>query len=285
MKIKFTKMQAYGNDYVYIDAIHQTIKNPQRLSQIVSNRRFAIGSDGLVLICTSEKADFQMRMFNPDGTEAEMCGNALRSIAKYVYEHNLTEKENLTIETLGGLQHVKVTVENKIVVNISANIGKPKFDTSKIPVLTPLKEFVNQEVSVLGKTFHITAVSVGNPHAITFIDNVETMEVKKYGEVLENMVELFPNKTNVTFAQVINRNRIKIREWERGTGETTSCGTGSCATVAASIYLGLCDREVTVEQIGGDLFVEWNKETGNITMTGPAYTVFESEIEIPESEE
>lgn len=285
MKIKFTKMQAYGNDYVYIDAIHQKINKPNELSKILSNRHFAIGSDGMVLICSSEVADFRMRMFNPDGTEGEMCGNALRSVAKYVYDHNLTTKESLIIETLGGLQHVMLTIENGKAINICANIGKPRLDTKKIPVRTKLSEFINQEVTVLGKTFKVTAVSWGNPHIVTFIDDVDSFNVHEYGEALEHMVEVFPNKTNVTFAQIINRKKIKIREWERGTGETIGCGTGCCTAVVGGVLLNLCDREVTVQQIGGDLFVKWDEETENVSMKGPSYTVFEAEIEVPEMEE
>ncbi len=285
MKIKFTKMQAYGNDYIYIDAIHQEIKNPNELSRVLSDRHFAIGSDGIVLICLSKVADFKMRMFNPDGSEGEMCGNALRSVAKYVYDHKLTTKEKLTIETLGGLQHIILTIENEKAVNICANIGKPRLETSVIPVRTKLPEFINQEITVLGKTFKATAVSWGNPHMVTFLDDVDSFDVHGYGEALEHMVEIFPNKTNVTFAQFINRNRLKIREWERGTGETIGCGTGCCTAVVAAVLSGICDREVTVEQIGGDLFVEWNEETGEVFMKGPSHTVFESEIEVPESEE
>lgn len=285
MKLKFTKMQAYGNDYVYIDAIHQEVKNPNELSKILSNRHFAIGSDGLVLICASETADFKMRMFNPDGTEGEMCGNALRSVSKYVYDHKLTDKEELVIETLGGMQHIKLTVEDGIAVNICANIGKPRLDTSVIPVRTKLPEFVNQDVTVLGKTFKVTALSWGNPHMVTFIDDVDSFDVHGYGEALEHMVEVFPNKTNVTFAQIINRNRIKIREWERGTGETIGCGTGCCTAAVAAVLLDKANREVTVEQIGGDLFVSWDEKTGTVSMKGPSHTVFEAEIEVPESEE
>lgn len=280
MKIKFTKMQAYGNDYVYIDAIHQVIEKPNALARFVSDRHFAIGSDGMVLICASTVADFKMRMFNPDGSEGEMCGNALRSVAKYAYDHELTEKEELVIETLGGLQHVQLIIENKKAVNICANIGAPRLDTKVIPVRSNLDEYINQPVTVLGETFYVTALSWGNPHIVTFLDNVDTFDVHGYGEALEHMVEVFPNKTNVTFAQIIDRKTIKIREWERGTGETIGCGTGCCTAVVGAVLLGLCDREVIVEQIGGPLLVVWEKKTGEVSMTGPSQTVFESEIEV-----
>ena len=281
MKIKFTKMQAYGNDYVYINAISQKLSKLDELARFVSDRHFAIGSDGMVLICPSEKGDFRMRMFNPDGTEGEMCGNALRSMSKYVYEHNLTDKTNLTIETLGGMQKVKLFVENGQVVNIEANIGEPRLSTKVIPVNTNLDEFVEQEVEVLDKIFKISALSWGNPHCVIFVDDVANFDVHKYGNAIEHKTDLFPNKTNVTFAQVINRKYIKMREWERGTGETIGCGTGCCTAAVFSVITGRCDREVTVEQIGGNLEVNWDEATNTVFMKGLSHTVFESEIEVP----
>ena len=277
---KFTKMQAYGNDYVYMDAINQKINNVHELARYISDRHFGVGSDGLVLICSSDVADFRMRMFNPDGTEGEMCGNALRSLSKYVYDHKLTDKTELKIETLGGIQHVKLTVENGKAVNIEANIGKPVLDTSIIPVNTKLPEFIEQEVKILDKTFNITAVSWGNPHCVMFIDDVDNFDVEKYGKEIEHKTELFPNKTNVTFAQVIDRNTIKIREWERGTGETIGCGTGCCTATVAAVLTGRCDRKVNVHQIGGILETNWDEETGKMFMKGPSHTVFESEIDV-----
>ena len=277
---KFTKMQAYGNDYVYIDAINQNINNVHELARYISNRHFGVGSDGLVLICKSDVADFKMRMFNPDGTEGEMCGNALRSLSKYVYDHKLTNKEELKIETLGGIQHVKLTVENGKAVNVEANIGKPVLDTNIIPVNTKLSEFVEQEVKILDKTFKITAVSWGNPHCVMFVDDVDDFDVEKYGKAIEYKTDLFPNKTNVTFAQVIDRNTIKIREWERGTGETIGCGTGCCTATVAAVLTGRCDRKVSVHQIGGILETNWDEKTGKMFMKGPSHTVFESEIDV-----
>ncbi|MBR2401644.1 MAG: diaminopimelate epimerase [Lachnospiraceae bacterium] len=278
--MKFTKMQAYGNDYVYINAISQDLPDLPALARFVSDRHFAIGSDGMVLICPSEIADFRMRMFNPDGTEGEMCGNALRSLSKYVYDHKLTDKTELTIETLGGLQHIWLTVENGVAVNIKADIGAPRMDTKVIPINTDLPEFINQPVTVLDRTFLVTAVSWGNPHMVTFVDDVDTLDVHGYGRALEYKTDVFPNKTNVTFAQFVRPDYIKIREWERGTGETIGCGTGCCTAVVAAILLGMCDRKVTVEQIGGPLYVEWDEATGHVLMMGPSHTVFESEIEI-----
>ena len=279
MRIKFTKMQAYGNDYVYINAIEQEIVDPSKLAIFVSDRHFAIGSDGMVMICPSEVADFRMRMFNPDGSEGEMCGNALRSVGKYVYDHKLTEKEFLTIETLGGIQKLWLTIEDGKAVNIRADIGEPRLDTRIIPVNTGLKEFIDQPVQILDATFHVTAVSWGNPHIVTFVDRVADFDVEGYGKALEFHRSLFPNKTNVTFAEFVSRDYLKMREWERGTGETIGCGTGCCTAVVAAVLLGMCDRKVTVEQIGGPLLVEWDEETNHVFMTGPSHTVFESEIE------
>ena len=280
MRIKFTKMQAFGNDYVYINAIQQKLSNLSNLAKFVSDRHFAIGSDGMVLICPSSVADFKMRMFNPDGTEGEMCGNALRSVGKYVYDHGLTKDRKLTIETLGGIQTLELFVENEQAINIRANIGEPRLSTSVIPVNSPLKEFIEQPVQVLDKSFSITAVSWGNPHCVTFLNDIDLFDVHRYGNALEHMRTLFPNKTNVTFAKVVNPNYIKIREWERGTGETIGCGTGCCTAVIAGVLTGRCERKVTVEQIGGPLLVEWDENTNQVFMTGPSHTMFESDIEV-----
>lgn len=280
MRIKFTKMQAYGNDYVYIDAIHQKLDNLTELAIFVSDRHFAIGSDGMVLICPSEIADFRMRMFNPDGTEGEMCGNALRSVGKYVYDHNLTRKDHLTIETIGGIQKLELFIEGEFVVNIRADIGEPRLSTKVIPVNTELDEFVDQPVKVLDEVFGVTALSWGNPHIVSFIENVADFDVESYGKELEYKRDLFPNKTNVTFAQMVRRDYIKMREWERGTGETIGCGTGCCTALVAGVLTGRCNHKVTVEQIGGPLLVEWDQETNHVFMTGPSNTMFESDIEV-----
>ena len=277
--MRFTKMQAFGNDYVYIDAIHQELKNLPELARFVSDRHFAIGSDGMVLICPSEKGDFRMRMFNPDGTEGEMCGNALRSVGKYVYDYRLTDKTDLVIETLGGMQHLTLTVTDGLVSNIRADIGEPRLSTAVIPVVTELPEFVEQPVQVLDRTFHITAVSWGNPHCAMYVDSVADLDVEGYGKTIEHMTSIFPNKTNVTFVEFVRKDYIKIREWERGTGETIGCGTGCATAVVAGVLTGRTDRKVTVEQIGGPLFIEWDEQTNPLFMTEPSHPVFESEID------
>lgn len=278
--MKFTKMQAFGNDYVYIDAIHQKLNNLSSLARYVSDRHFAIGSDGMVLICPSEVANFRMRMFNPDGSEGEMCGNALRSVGKYVYDHGFINKNNITIETLGGIQKLELFTKDGQAVNIRANIGEPRLSTKVIPVNTELPEFIEQPVTILNREFQLSALSWGNPHCVTFIDQVDDFDVARYGKEIENNRELFPNKTNVTFAQLIRRDYIKMREWERGTGETIGCGTGCCTAAVIGALTNRCDRKVTVEQIGGPLLVEWDEETNHVFMTGPSHTMFEADIEV-----
>ena len=277
--MQFTKMQAYGNDYVYIDAINQKLDNLNELARFVSDHHFGIGSDGMVLICPSKVADFRMRIFNPDGTEAEMCGNAIRSVGKYVYDHKLTDKTNLTIETLGGIKNLDLMVENGLVTNIRANISKPIFDADKIPVNTSKDKFIMEDVKILDKTFKLSSLSWGNPHTVLFVDDVANFDVAKYGPAIENDREVFPNRTNVTFAEVVNKNYIKIREWERGTGETIGCGTGCASAVVIASTLGLTDRKCKVEQIGGILEIEYADDS-ELYMTGPSNFVFESEIDV-----
>ncbi len=277
--MRFTKMQAFGNDYVYIDAIHQKLSNLPELARFVSDRHFAVGSDGMVLICPSDKGDFRMRMFNPDGTEGEMCGNALRSVGKYVYDHGLTDKTGLVIETLGGMKRLNLTVTDGKVSDIRADIGEPGLSSRVIPVNTDRPDFIGQDVTVLDRTFRMTAVSWGNPHCVMYVDSVAGLDVEKYGKTIEHMTVLFPNKTNVTFAEYVARDRIKIREWERGTGETIGCGTGCATAVVAGVLNGILDRKVTVEQIGGPLLIEWDEASGHLFMTGPSHTVFEAEID------
>ena len=278
--MRFTKMQAYGNDYVYIDAINQKLNNLNELAKFVSDHHFGIGSDGMVLICPSTVADFRMRIFNPDGTEAEMCGNAIRSVGKYVYDHKLTKKTNLTIETLGGIKNLELTVNKDVVTNIKANISKPIFDPKLIPVNTKKDKFWMEEVQVLDKTFKMSSLSWGNPHTVVFVDDVMNFDVAKYGPAIEKKIEVFPKRTNVTFAEVVNKEEIKIREWERGTGETIGCGTGCSTAVVMGYELGLTSNKCTVWQIGGPLEIEYDINTKDLYMKGPSNFVFESEIDV-----
>lgn len=275
MGIRFTKMQAYGNDYVYVDAIHQEIQDPCRLAKRIADRHFGIGSDGLVLICASDVCDFRMRIFNPDGTEAQMCGNALRSVGKFVYDHHLTDKDIVTVETLGGNQTVYLTVEDGIVTNIRAVIGKPELRAAKVPVKTEEERFIEQPLEILDRTFTASSISWGNPHTVIPVEDVDHLEVEKYGPAVE-YAECFPERTNVTFVQIQDSTHLKIREWERGTGETLGCGTGCCSAVVVMHLLGKCERIVDVEQIGGVLHVEWDSQDV-VHMTGPSHIVYEGE--------
>ncbi len=275
--IKFTKMQGLGNDYVYIDAINQKIENESSLAQIISNRHFGIGSDGLILICSSEIADFRMRMFNSDGSEAEMCGNGIRCVGKFVYDKGLTNKTTLKIETLAGIKELKLNLKEGKVDTVRVDMGEPILEAKKIPVVSNEKIVQNLKLKIEERNFNFTCVSMGNPHAITFVKNIGEFEVERYGSKIE-VNEKFPQKTNVEFIEIVNKNYIKMRVWERGSGETLACGTGACASVVAGIINNLIERKVTVELLGGSLEIEWNKENNHVYMTGPAVTVFEGKL-------
>lgn len=282
MKLKFTKMHAYGNDYIYINAIDQDISDLDlpEIARKLSNRRFYIGSDGIVIIEESEEADYNMRMFNVDGSEGAMCGNAVRSVAKYVYDNQMTEKTEVHIETLSGIKIIHLDVEDGKAINMRAEIGGAHFESEKVPVRSNNFEFIQQTVNARGHVFDVTAVSVGNPHAIIFTENVDQVDVGRYGPEIENMTDLFPDKVNVSFVEVIDSENIKLRFWERGSGETTGCGTGCCAATAVAHYLKKTDNKVRAHQPGGELLVEWDVEKNIISMKGPSTMVFEAEIEI-----
>ena len=277
--LKFTKMHGLGNDYVYMDAIHQDIKEKSKLAKTVSDRHFGIGSDGLILVDKSDKADFKMQMFNSDGTEAEMCGNGIRCVGKFVYDKGLTNKETITVETLAGIKTLVMTTENGKVKLAKVDMGEPILEAEKIPVLaqeTPVKDL---KLKAEDKEFLFTCVSMGNPHAVTFIkEDVNQFNVNKYGKILE-IDKTFPKKSNIEFINVIDNKTLKMRVWERGTGETLACGTGACASVVSSILKGYTARKVTVHLLGGDLNIEWNEKDNHVYMTGPATTVFEGQIE------
>lgn len=277
--IKFTKMHGLGNDYVYIDAINQNIENESSLAQFVSNRHFGIGSDGLILICKSEVADFKMRMFNSDGSEAEMCGNGIRCVGKFVYDKGLTNKTTVKIETLAGIKTLILNTKDGKVETARVDMGEPILEAEKIPVISNENPVKNLNLTAEGEKFKFTCVSMGNPHAITIVDSTEKFDVEKYGKVLE-VDKAFPKKANIEFAQIVNKQNIKMRVWERGAGETLACGTGACATAVACNLNGLTERNVNIELLGGNLAIEWNKEDNHVYMTGPAVTVFEGTLEI-----
>lgn len=275
--IKFTKMHGLGNDYVYIDAISQNIERKSELAQFVSNRNFGVGSDGLILIERSTVADFKMTMFNSDGSQAEMCGNGIRCVAKFVYDKKMTDKTTLKIETLAGIKILELDVEKGEVKKVRVDMGEPILEAEKIPVISTENPVKNLVLTAKDKEFKFTCVSMGNPHAITIVEDTEKFDVKKYGEELE-VDKTFPRRTNVEFVQIVDKNTIKMRVWERGAGETLACGTGACATAVACNLNGLTDRKVTIELLGGNLEIEWNKENNHVYMTGPATTVFEGEL-------
>jgi diaminopimelate epimerase len=278
--LKFTKMHGLGNDYVYMDAINQNIENRSELAKFVSDRHFGIGSDGLILICKSEKADFKMQMFNSDGTEAEMCGNGIRCVGKFVYDKGLTNKETITIETLAGIKTLVLTTENGKMKTARVDMGEPILEPEKIPVISKENPVKNLKIKAEDKEFTFTCVSMGNPHAVTFIkEDVNKFDICKYGKILE-IDKAFPKKANIEFINIVDDKTLKMRVWERGAGETLACGTGACASTVAAILNGYTSREVKVHLLGGDLSIEWNEKDNHIYMTGPATTVFEGIIEI-----
>lgn len=274
--IKFTKMQGLGNDYIYLDCTREREQiNIQEITKKISNRHFGIGSDGVILICPSKIADFKMKMYNADGSEAQMCGNGIRCVGKYVYDKGLTNKTQIDIETLAGVKQLELQVKNQEVENIKVDMGKPILKPEEIP----LKANRNTNILVQSqdKKFKLTCISMGNPHAITIVEKLEEFDVEKYGKNLENN-PIFPQKANIEFVQIINKNKIKMRVWERGSGETLACGTGACASVVACYQNQLTSNQVEVELLGGNLEIEWNKKNHHVYMIGPAKTVFEGEI-------
>ena len=279
--IKFTKMHGLGNDYVYMDAIHQKIENITTLAKFVSNRHFGVGSDGLILICKSDIADFKMRMFNYDGTEAEMCGNGIRCVGKFVYDKGLTKKDNITVETLAGIKKLKFNIKEGNVETVEVDMGEPILEPDKIPVISEEAIVKNLKIKARENEFKFTCVSMGNPHAITIVDNTKDFNIEKYGPVLEKD-EHFPRRANIEFIELVDKNNIKMRVWERGAGETLACGTGACASVVACALNGYIENEANVELLGGTLKIRWDKENNHIYMTGPATTVFEGEIDYKE---
>ena len=277
--MKFTKMEGCGNDYVYVNGFEEKIDNPNEVAIAVSDRHFGIGSDGLIIINPSEVADFKMCMYNADGSEGKMCGNGIRCVAKYVYDFNLTDKDVITVETLSGIKTLKLNVEHGKVKTVRVNMGAPILECDKVPVKYDDEKMINKPVKVDGKTFNITCVSMGNPHAVTFINDTDNLEIEKIGPKFENN-EIFPDKVNTEFIQIIDKKTVKMRVWERGSGETFACGTGACASVVASVLNRLTENKVTVKLLGGELEIEYNQDENTVYMTGPARVVFTGEYDI-----
>ncbi len=275
--LKFTKMHGAGNDYIYMDAISQGIDNPSELAVKLSNRNFGIGSDGLVLILPSEICDFRMQMFNSDGSEAEMCGNASRCVGKYVYDNGLTAKSEITLETGAGIKYITLLEGDSKSRKVTVDMGEPILNPDLIPVEAVGEPVLNLPLSVDGKSWEITCVSMGNPHAVIFITGIKDLDLPVIGPEFEKH-PIFPRKTNTEFIEVIDRRTLNMRVWERGAGETLACGTGACAAAVAAILNDYCDRKIKIHLLGGDLEIEWSKENNHVYMTGEAVTVFEGEL-------
>uniref|UniRef100_UPI004056E673 diaminopimelate epimerase n=1 Tax=Agathobacter sp. TaxID=2021311 RepID=UPI004056E673 len=271
--MKFTKLHGCGNDYVYVNLFEQPLENPAEMSIKVSDRHFGIGSDGLITIGPSEIADFTMHIYNADGSEAEMCGNGVRCVGKYVYDHGLTDKTEVTVETGAGIKVLQLNVEGGKVKTVRVDMGEPAFSPEAIPVLAEGERVINAPILAGGKEWKMTCVSMGNPHAVIFTDDVKSFPLETYGPLFEKH-ERFPKRTNTEFVQVVSGEEVIMRVWERGSAETWACGTGTCATVVACILNGLTERKVLVHLLGGDLVIEWDEETNHVFMTGPATEVF-----------
>lgn len=274
MELKFTKMQGCGNDYVYISTFDQTVEDLSSVAKKLSDRHFGIGGDGVIFVCPSDVADGKMRMFNEDGSEGRMCGNGVRCVAKFLYDHGLARKETLTVETLSGIKTITLTMESGEVVGATVDMGKAETNPSQIPVLLEGEEIINRPITVGDREYRITCVSMGNPHCVIFTDDVRSIPLEKIGPLFERN-PLFPESVNTEFIRVIDRTHLEMRVWERGSGETLACGTGACASVVAAVKNGYCDKNtpITVTLLGGDLRIMYGDET--VLMEGPARTVFE----------
>lgn len=280
--MKFTKMHGCGNDYIYVDGAREIIP-AERKSEVVkflSDRHFGIGGDGVIFINPSDVADFEMEMYNMDGSRSEMCGNGIRCVGKYVYDHGLTRKTSLSIVSCGKIKYLELTVEDGRVTKVRVNMGSPVLEATEIPVVAKQSPVVDTPITVDGREYRMTCVSMGNPHAIVYVDEmIDDETMAKIGPLFEHH-ERFPRRVNTEFVKVLDRERVQMRVWERGTGETLACGTGACAVTVASILNGLTEDGITVELLGGNLEIYWDRKENVVYMTGPATTVFEGEIEI-----
>ena len=279
--MKFTKMHGCGNGYIYVDGTKE-ILTPQEKPEVVrclSDRHFGIGGDGVIFINPSREADFEMEMYNMDGSRAEMCGNGIRCVAKFVYDKGLTDKTSISVISCGKIKYLTLSIENGKVSTVRVNMGSPILKAKDIPVISDKEEVIGDEIEVAGENYKITCVSMGNPHAVVFVDEVAGLPLEKIGPLFENHVR-FPKRVNTEFVKVLDENTVEMRVWERGTGETLACGTGACATVVACVLNGLTKEQVTVKLLGGNLQIQWDRESNLVYMTGPATTVFEGEIEI-----
>ena len=279
--MKFTKMHGIGNDYVYVNCFEETVENPREVAKFVSDRHFGIGSDGLILIKPSKVADCYMDMYNADGSNSAMCGNGIRCVAKYIYDYGITDKTEVDVETAAGIKHIVLTIKDGKVEKARVDMGEPILKPELVPVVGEGEMLVNEPILVDGEEYHMTCVSMGNPHAVVFLEeDVKTLEIEKIGPKFENH-ERFPERVNTEFMYVIDRNTMNLRVWERGSGETWACGTGTCASVVAAVLNGHTERNVLVHLLGGDLEILWDEKDNHVYMTGPATTVFDGEIQLP----
>ena len=276
--MKFTKMHGCGTDCVYVNGFTEKVADKPKAVVALSDRHFGIGSDGVIFINPSQQADFEMEMYNADGTRAEMCGNGIRCVGKYVYDHGMTDKTSITVESFGKVKYLDLTVENGKVVKVKVNMGKPELTAKDVPVVSVHEQVIDEEIIVKEKSYRMTCVSMGNPHAVVFMDDVEHLAIEEIGPYFENH-ERFPNRTNTEFVQVIDDSHVKMRVWERGTGETLACGTGCCATAVACVLNRLTGAHVTVQVLGGEIEIYWDQKENLVYMTGPAVTVFEGDTE------
>lgn len=274
-QVKFTKMHGIGNDYVYINCFDQQIDNPNDLAIKMSPRRFSVGADGVILICPSSVADAKMRMFNLDGSEGKMCGNGIRCVGKFIYDNGIAHKETVTVETLSGIKTLEITDKDGFADTITVDMGKAEFEPSNIPALADCDRIIDTAITVNGDSYNITAVSMGNPHAVVFCDEIENLKLEEIGPQFEHH-EMFPEQVNTEFIKVIDDNTLQMRVWERGSGETFACGTGACAAAVAAVVNGYCktDVEITVHLVGGDLFITY-KSDGTVLMRGGATKVYD----------
>lgn len=279
--MKFTKMQGIGNDYVYVNCFEETIADPSAVARFVSDRHFGIGSDGLILVKPSDVADCEMDMYNLDGSQGAMCGNGIRCVAKFAYDHGIVRKKNITVNTKSGIKYLDLDIKDGKVSSVKVNMGSPILTAKMLPVVSDKEQVINQPLDVNGTVWNITAVSMGNPHAVTYMEDVNSLDIEKVGPMFENHIN-FPDRINTEFVKVIDRRTLQMRVWERGSGETLACGTGACAVAVASTLNGLVDEDVpiTVKLLGGDLQILWNRQENLVYMTGPATTVFEGEIDL-----
>ena len=278
--MKFTKMHGIGNDYVYVNCFEETVENPSETAKFVSDRHFGIGSDGLILIKPSQVADCEMDMYNADGSQGAMCGNGVRCVAKFVYDAGIAKKDRISVATKSGIKYVEVFAENGKAVSVRVNMGAPILRAEEVPMVCEKDTAVAYPLEVDGSVWNVTAVSMGNPHAVVYIDDVDGLEIEKIGPAFEHH-PAFPDRVNTEFVRVIDRHTVQMRVWERGSGETLACGTGACAVAVSSILNGFVeDGEVTVKLLGGDLRIEWDRQENTVYMTGPATTVFEGEISL-----